>query len=164
MDVDRHLQPLAGNYLEDIAGADIFHAFPYRIFKFLLRKIRFVSDVHRPKSANIHRFQVAWPGREFVHQAVDPQAGVLIGLGQIDPRLIHPGHRHDHDRLGHVVEDHHLIVKGEGQIGDLPIIRGNMGQMFVVTHGVVPGVSDGSAIKGGQFRQMNRTNCFHPVA
>ena len=129
-----------------------------------MRKIRFVGDVYRPGDVNIDRFQVARLSGKFVHQAVDPPAGVLIGLCQIDAGFIYPGHCHNVDGFGDVIEDHHLIVKSKGQIGDMPIIRWDIGQMFVVADGVVTGVSDRTAIKGGQLRQMHRPNGLHPVS
>ncbi len=79
----------------------------------------------------------------------------MIGIGQIGAGLIDLGHGDDVDAFGDVVENDHLVIEGEGQVGDLAIVRGDMGQMLAVADGVVSGVTDRSAIERRQLGQMH---------
>ena len=77
---------------------------------------------------------------------------------------VEPGHRYDYDRLGDVVEDDHLVVEGEGQVGHVAVVGRGVGQMLDVANGVVAGVSDRSATERGQLGQMHRADRLDPAA
>ncbi len=62
MGVNGQLQALAGNHLEDIAGADVFHAFSHGVFKILLGEIGLVWDVHLAGDADVDGAEIAGPG------------------------------------------------------------------------------------------------------
>ena len=148
-----HFQPLAGDYLEDVAGLDVFHALADRRLEIGLGEVRAVGQRHVAFGADVERLQISiligLRAGELLDQVVHTAARRLVGLGRGNARLVQPSHRHHHDGLGDVVEDDHLVVEGEGQIGHLAVVRRGVGQVLEVTHGVVTGVSDRTATEGG---------------
>ena len=152
---ERHFQPLADHDLEDVAGADVLHALLHRLLELLLREVRAVFQIHLAFGPDIDQIQVGRSRGQLLDQGIDPPPGVVVGRFDRRPGPIEPGHGHDDDRLGHVVEDHHPIVKGEGQVGHLPVVGRGVGQPLEVAHRVVAGIAHGPGAERRQFRQVD---------
>ena len=74
------------------------------------------------------------------------------------------GHCGNVDRLGDVVEDNCLVVKGESQIRQVPVVHRRVGQMFAVTDNIIPGITDHSGHKRRQPRQTGFAAGLDPAS
>ena len=91
---------------------------------------------------------------EALDELVYTGAGVAIALRRI--ARIHMGMSHHGDGFVDVIENHHAIVEGEAQVGELTIVCWRMGQAFHITDRIVAGIADGAAAKPRQAGNVRR--------
>jgi len=159
---DGHLQALAEDDLEDVAGADVLDALLDGRLELLAREVRLAGEIGRAFQGDVHRLQVAGVRGQLVDQGVDAAAGVVVGRAAADALVVEPGHGDHDDRLGHVIEDDHLIVEGEPQVGDLAVVVRGVGEVLEVADHVVAGVAHCAAAKRGQLGECDGAHSLHP--
>ena len=126
-------------------------------------KLDRTSSDDRRVRVDVAHAQVGTARGEAGDQLVDAIAGRLVGSLGVRGRA-DVGLRHDQDRLADVVEEDHPIVEGEREIGQPPVVVGDVGQVLGVSHGVVGRIADGPAGEPGEPREGERPGIVRRAA
>ena len=144
---------LADDDLEDVARADVFLAAGDGRLKFRAGNVRLPSGLRLHGQANVAQPEFARGTVQLGAQLVDAGCRAVVSRSRI--AFIGACVCDDQDRFIDLIKNYHPVVKRERHIGDVTVIIRRVGQVLAVAHDVVAGVSDRSAAKPRQSREMD---------
>ena len=84
---------------------------------------------------------------------IEPFFGASAGFFGVP--LCGVGKRDSEDDLSNMIEDDHGIVEGEGEIGQLAIIKGDVGEVFCVANDVIRGIPHSATEEPGESGEVD---------
>ena len=144
-----HLEPLARDDLEHVAGLDVFLAVPdYRFIGFA-RQVGLRPEGDGAVGVDVREREVGARRGQASDQLVYPPGRAVVGRLQVAAGL-DVGMGDHEDRLPDVIEQDHPVIEGERQVGEVPVVGRGVGEVLGIADRVVSGVADRPAHESRQ--------------